>query len=49
MGEHREEAVCGFLSRQLGEQEQPNSTEIDEIEAGVQVELKRGGPRAGQG
>lgn len=52
MGERREKVVCGFLSRQLGEQEQPNSTgadEMDEIEAGVHAELKRGGTRAGQG
>lgn len=41
VGEHREKVVCGFLSRQLGEKEQPNSTdadEMEEIEAGLQVE-----------
>ncbi len=52
VGERRVKVVCGFLSRQLGEQEQPNSTaadEMDEIEAGVQAELKRGRMRVGQG
>ena len=52
MGERREKVVCGFLSRQLGEREQPNRTgadEMDEIEAGVQAELKRGEMRVGQG
>ena len=37
--------VCGFLSRQLGEREQPNSAgadEMDEIEAGVQADLRVG-------
>lgn len=42
--------VCGFLSRQLGEQQQPNNSavdEMDEIEAAEQADLKR--VRAGQG
>lgn len=44
--------VCGFLSRQLGEREQPNCSaadEMDEIEAAVQADLKTGGPKVGQG
>lgn len=44
--------LCGFLSRQLGERQQHNSAgadEMDEIEAGVQADLKRGGLRVGQG
>lgn len=44
--------VFGFLSRQLGEREQPHSTgadEMDEIEAGVQAQLKRGGDEGGDG
>lgn len=52
MGERREKVVCGFLSRQLGEWEQPNRTradEMDEIEAGVKAELNRGEMRVGQG
>lgn len=49
VGERREKVVCGFLSRQLGEREQPHSAgadEMDEIEAGVQAQLKRGGMKA---
>ena len=41
VGVHREKVVCGFLSQQLGEKEQPNSTdadEMEEIEDGLQVE-----------
>lgn len=52
MGEHREKVVCGFLSRQLGKREQPNSSaadEMDEIEAAVQADLKTGGLKVGQG
>ena len=44
--------MCGFLRRQLGEREQPHCTsadEMDEIEAGVQAQLKTGGMRVGQG
>lgn len=52
MGSGSEKVICGFLSRQLGEQEQPYSTgvdEMDEIEAGAQAGLKRGGLRVRQG
>lgn len=48
----KEKVVCGFQSRQLGEREQHNSAgtdEMDEIQAGVQAELNRGGRRVGQG
>ncbi len=50
MNDGREKVVCGFLSRQLGEREQPYSAgvdEMDEIEAGVQAGLNRGGLRVG--
>lgn len=50
VGERGEKVVCGFLSRQLGEWEQPNGAgadEMDEIEAGVQAELKREKMRVG--
>lgn len=51
-GAEKKKVVCGFLSRQLGEREQPHRTgadEMDEIEAGVQAQLKREGMRVGQG
>lgn len=47
-----ETVVFGFLSRQLGEWEQPDNTgadEMDEIEAGVKSQLKREGEEGGTG
>lgn len=52
VGERREKVVCEFLRRQLGEREQPHSPatdEMDEIEAGVQAQLKSGEMKVGLG